>query len=247
MRNPELPTVEAVDLPFISVEQMRAVDRVAISIGLTLVRMMENAGSNLASLARELLGGDLSGRHIVVLCGPGGNGGGGLVAARRLVSAGATVDVRLGVSPGSLDVVPREQYKLLCRSGADVGQGPGEGFRSADLVIDALLGYGQIGAPREGIAELASATGGLNVLALDVPTGLELDSGAGFEPSVDAAATMTLALPKSGLRSAAGLERTGDLFVADISVPAPVYQKLEIPYKSPFSCGPIVGVTGLSV
>jgi NAD(P)H-hydrate epimerase len=245
LRDPKLPTVEASALAWLSVEQMRAVDRGAISIGLSLVRMMENAGASLASLARQLLGGDLAGRRVVVLCGPGGNGGGGLVAARRLGSGGAAVDVRLGVAPEALAAVPREQYELLRRSGVEVRRDLSQGLRAPDLVIDALLGYSQAGAPRGGIAELAAATAGLAVLALDVPTGLELESGAGFEPAVRAGATMTLALPKSGLRSEAGLERTGELYLADISVPAPVYDQLGIRYRSPFTRGPIVGVRGL--
>ena len=64
---------------------MRDVDRVAMDLGLTLTRMMENAGANLAWLASEMIGGEVSGRRITVLAGPGGNGGGGLVAARRLI------------------------------------------------------------------------------------------------------------------------------------------------------------------
>lgn len=245
LRDPKLPTVEASAIAWLSVEQMRAVDRGALGIGLSLVRMMENAGANLASLARQLLGGNLAGRRVVVLCGPGGNGGGGLVAARRLGSAGAAVDVRLGVAPEALAAVPREQYELLRGSGLEVKRGLDQGLRAPDLVIDALLGYGQTGAPRGGIAELAAATAGLPVLALDVPTGLELESGTGFEPAVRAGATMTLALPKSGLHSEAGLDRTGELFLADISVPAAVYDRLGIHYRSPFERGPIVAVRGL--
>ncbi|MGB6425643.1 MAG: hypothetical protein WBF18_10240, partial [Solirubrobacterales bacterium] len=60
-------------MTWISVAQMREVDRVAVEVGLSLVRMMENAGANLAAMARELLGGDLAGRRIAVLSGPGGN------------------------------------------------------------------------------------------------------------------------------------------------------------------------------
>lgn len=244
MRDLKLPAVEASAVTWLSVEEMRAVDRGAIGIGLSLVRMMENAGANLSSLARQMLGGNLAGRRVVVLCGPGGNGGGGLVAARRLGSAGAAVDVRLGVAPEALAAVPREQYELLRRSGLGMKRDPGQGLGAPDLVIDALLGYGQTGAPRGGIAELAAATTGLPVLALDVPTGLELESGTGFEPAVRAEATMTLALPKYGLHSEAGLERTGELHLADISVPAVVYDRLGIRYRSPFERGPIVALTG---
>src|SRR5712691_9984033 len=91
-----IPTVESGSVPWLSVEQMREVDRVMVDeLGILLVRMMENAGRNLAQLARHLLGGDARGRSIVVLAGPGGNGGGGLVAARHLAVAGAQVTIGL--------------------------------------------------------------------------------------------------------------------------------------------------------
>src|SRR5260370_27754027 len=78
-------------VPWISVAQMRDVDRDAIAIGLSLTRMMENAGANVAWLARIMLGGNVAGRRIVILAGRGGNGGGGLVAARPLIGLGAGV------------------------------------------------------------------------------------------------------------------------------------------------------------
>ncbi len=93
------PIVDAASLPWLSVEQMRKVDRLMMNeFGITLERMMENAGRSLARLARHLLGGDASGRHVRVLAGTGGNGGGGLVAARHLSVAGARVDVWLGAA-----------------------------------------------------------------------------------------------------------------------------------------------------
>jgi NAD(P)H-hydrate epimerase len=79
---------------------MREVDRVAIELGLSLTRMMENAGGALAWMACWMLGGDVAARRITVLSGPGGNGGGGLVAARSLIGWGANVDVRLAAAPG---------------------------------------------------------------------------------------------------------------------------------------------------
>ena len=88
---------------------MRDVNRVAIELGLTLTRMMENAGANLAWLASVMLGGEVYGRRITVLAGPGGNGGGGLVAARRLIGWGADVAVRLASDPADLAPVPLER------------------------------------------------------------------------------------------------------------------------------------------
>ncbi len=111
-----------------------------------------------------------------------------------------------------------------------------------ELVLDALLGYGQSGDPRGEVARLISWSAGRRVLSLDVPSGLELETGRLLLPNVRAEATLTLALPKEGLRNRKAT--VGDLFVADISVPPLVYEKLGVRYASPFGPGPIVQVTG---
>jgi NAD(P)H-hydrate epimerase len=218
---------------------MRDVDRVAIQLGLTLTRMMENAGANLAWLAGVLLGGEVSGRRITVLAGPGGNGGGGLVAARRLIGWGADVAVRLASDPADLAPVPLEQLRLLERMEAPIGVGA-SGLGATELSIDAILGYSQQGNPRGDAAALVAATADSTVLSLDVPTGLELERGIVTEPAVRAAATLTLALPKEALRAEAARPLVGDLYLADISIPATVYDRLGIGYRSPFSGSPIV-------
>ena len=98
----------------------------------------------------------------------------------------------------------------------------------------------QQGDPRGHAAELIAATDGARVLSLDVPSGLELEHGTVRSPAVRAEATLTLALPKAALRLEAARPLVGELYVADISIPAVVYERLEIPYRSPFSRGPIV-------
>jgi NAD(P)H-hydrate epimerase len=218
---------------------MRDVDRVAMELGLTLTRMMENAGANLAWLASMVLGGDVSGRRITVLAGPGGNGGGGLVAARRLIGWGADVAVRLASDPADLASVPLEQLRLLEQMEAPIEVGA-RGLGVTELFIDAILGYSQRGAPRDDAAALVAATADSTVLSLDVPTGLELERGVVGEPAVRAAATLTLALPKEALRTGAAEPLVGDLYLADISVPATVYDRLGISYRSPFLGSPIV-------
>jgi NAD(P)H-hydrate epimerase len=93
------PAVDPSAVPWRSVEQMPEVDRTMVDdLGTSLVRMMENAGRSLAQVARELLGDRAAGRSVTVLAGPGGNGGGGLVAARHLNSAGAKVAVALSTA-----------------------------------------------------------------------------------------------------------------------------------------------------
>jgi NAD(P)H-hydrate epimerase len=224
---------------WISVAQMRDVDRAAIELGLTLTRMMENAGANLAWLASAMLDGDVTGRDVIVLAGPGGNGGGGLVAARRLIGWGANVDIRLASDPAGLEPIPLEQLRLLERMDSSIAVGAAA-LRAPDLFIDAILGYGQRGDPRGAAAAMVAATSMARVLSLDVPTGLELERGIVGEPVVRAERTLTLALPKEALRTPNARPFVGDLYLADISIPTGVYQRLGIPYHSPFSGGPIV-------
>jgi NAD(P)H-hydrate epimerase len=218
---------------------MRDVDRVAIELGLTLTRMMENAGANLAWLASAMLGGEVAGRRITVLAGPGGNGGGGLVAARRLIGWGADVAVRLASDPAEFAAVPLEQLRLLEQMDAPIGVGA-RGLGVTELFIDAILGYSQHGNPRGDAAALVAATADSTVLCLDVPTGLELERGIVAEPAVRAAATLTLALPKEALRAEAARPLVGELYLADISIPATVYDRLGIGYRSPFSGSSVV-------
>lgn len=237
------PKVRRDSLPWLSVAQMSEVDRVMIDeLGVSLVRMMENAGRNLAFLARSLLSADIRGQRILVLVGRGGNGGGGLVAARHLAVAGADVVVRLSGAPEVLAPVTAEQLGIIQRIGVPVSVDTAGDLGQPALVLDCLLGYGQKGAPRGGTASLIVRSSGLRTLALDVPSGLELETGVLHDPHVQAEATLTLAVPKEGLRAAGAGEAAGTLYVADISVPALVYERLGVPYGTPFASSTIVRV-----
>jgi NAD(P)H-hydrate epimerase len=234
------PRIDAQAVPWVSVEQMREVDRIMVEeLGISLVRMMENAGRSLAQLARDLLGGDTRARSILVLAGPGGNGGGGLVAARHLASAGARVAVALSVPAGRFASVPAEQLAIARRLAVPIHERV-DSLDEPDLVIDALLGYGQRGDPHGQAAELIRWSAGRRVLALDVPSGLELASGQLHIPHVTAEATITLAAPKTGLAAANAAEAVGRLFLADLSVPALVYERLGVAYETPFTRRPVV-------
>jgi len=237
------PAVEAAALPWISVEQMREVDRVIIEeLAISLEQMMENAGRALATVALRLLGQGI-GRRVVVLAGPGGNGGGGLVAARHLALAGADIDLRLATPPERLAPTTRRQFEILRAIGIDPGVGRA-GSERADLVLDALLGYSQDGAPRGETASLIRWSAGRRIVSLDVPSGLELTTGLLHDPHVSAVATVTLAAPKEGLRHAPAEEAVGRLLVADISVPPLVFAALGVPFGTPFARGPLVEVRG---
>jgi NAD(P)H-hydrate epimerase len=207
---------------------MREVDRAMIEdYKISLLQMMENAGRCLADLARSrFLGGDPRGQRVLVLAGSGGNGGGGLVCARRLHNWGAGVRVLISADPQRLGEVPRHQLSILERMGLEAETAGDETqLPESDLVVDALIGYSLKGAPSGAAASLIRRANSqaAPVLSLDVPSGVDTTTGTVYDPSVRATATMTLALPKEGLGAAEAREAVGELYLADISVPPSLY------------------------
>ena len=197
-------------VPYLTTEQMIEVDRAMIEdFGIELAQMMESAGRNLAALSRSrFLDGDPRGRRVVALAGPGGNGGGALVAARRLHGWGAEPVVALGAPAERFAPVPAQQLAIVRRLGVPVIEGDAEA------------------EPAAGAALIAWANGQpAPVLALDVPSGVDAGSGEVRDPAVRAAATLTLALPKRGLREPAARERVGELYLGDIGVPSGLYAR----------------------
>jgi NAD(P)H-hydrate epimerase len=241
-------SIEAIDFsgPWLTTEQMVEVDRLMIEdLGIELIQMMENAGRNLAFLARErFLDGDPIGRTVAVLAGTGGNGGGALVCARRLFGWGASVEVVLSRSADAFGMVPGHQLSILQKLDvpchvAEENKPPS----SVDLVVDGLIGYSLKGSPRGAVADLIRWANQQDspVLSLDVPSGIDSGSGEVFDPAVRATATLTLALPKNGLRTADGC--VGELYLADIGVPPSLYTSpsLVLPPVGPlFATGEIV-------
>lgn len=195
--------------------------------GIDLVRMMENAGRNLAHVARSrFLDGEPRGKTVVVLAGTGGNGGGSLVGARRLHGYGA--EIRVAVTGGADRMTPvvGQQLRILENLGVPILQ-EDLPYAMADLLVDGVIGYGLQGNPRGRAAELINWANdaAVPVLALDTPSGLDTTSGIVFNPAVVATATMTLALPKEGLRAEAAKPVVGELYLADISVPPALYAR----------------------
>jgi NAD(P)H-hydrate epimerase len=223
-----------VDLPDLTTEQMREVDRrMTDELGIQLIQMMENAGSHLATLAIARY----SPASCTVLAGPGGNGGGGLTAARHLHNKGVSVGVVLS-NAVPVSGATAHQLVTIERLGVPVMTEP----PWAELVIDSLIGYSLRGDPHGRAAELIEWANALAapVLALDTPSGLDLTTGEIATPCVVADATLTLALPKIGLRRAPRV--VGDLYAADISVPPAAYRGMGVGATAPFAAGPIVRV-----
>ncbi len=232
-------------IPAITTDQMREVDRAMIEdFGIELIQMMENAGRALALLARTRLGGSAVGRRVLVLAGRGNNGGGGLVAARRLAIWGADVTVVLGDAPDRYSGVPAHQLSILQAMQLPIQVAPVNPLPPADLILDALIGYGLRGAPREPVASLIRQANASQapIVALDTPSGLDTTLGRAFDPVIRASATLTLALPKTGLFSEDARAVVGDLFLADISVPPLLYQRMGLDVGVLFAEGDIIHV-----
>lgn len=224
-------------IPFVDTAQMVEVDRAMIEdYHIELIQMMENAGRNLAHLARmRFLAGDPRGKRILAMAGSGGNGGGALVAARRLHNWGANVTIALGQSPEAMTPIPAHQLDVLQRMGVPGAGRPADPQELAlpdnkppfDLFLDGLIGYSLKGAPSGLIGDLIRFANDYPapILALDAPSGIDTTTGTIFDPAIVAVATMTLALPKEGLRADAVANHIGEMYLADISVPPALYGK----------------------
>ena len=207
-------------------EEMAKLDRAVMEAGTPSLRLMENAGRAVAEQARDMLGGMCTGRRVVVVAAKGNNGGDGLVAARYLASWGAATRVFLLGDPGELSPGAAANYRRYRKAGGEIIAGVegvlAEGLRDAELVIDALFGFGFRGSAQ---GEFAAAIEAVNasdapVLSIDIPSGVDAATGEVRGPAVEAERTVTLACPKTGLYLYPGAEKVGELVVADIGIPA---------------------------
>jgi len=217
-------------VPGLSTMQMIEVDRAMVQdFRIELIQMMENAGRNLADLARSrFLDGDPRGKRVTVLAGSRGNGGGALVAARRLHNWGAAVAVVFAQPATSMTAVPAHQRDILERMGVPIVAAESiASLAAADVVLDGLIGYSLKGPPKGAAAALIEWANRQNgpVLALDVPSGVDAETGIVFDPAICASATMTLALPKLGLLGPGVESHVGELYLADLSVPPGLYRR----------------------
>lgn len=226
----------AMERPPMSGEAMTGADRRAQALGIPASQLMEHAGTAVAAAVHALA--DQTGRWasgpILILCGPGNNGGDGFVAARRLARLGVPVIVgfvasearpagetsgrnwdRLAAEPNVTRI-----HAALARDLSILGQG----IERAAVVVDALLGTGVRGALRDPIRSAVELVrhahdAGVPVLAVDTPTAVDLTSGEATDPVVRADVTVTFHRPKVGLRTRRGAALAGRVLVAPIGIP----------------------------
>ncbi len=210
-------------------EEMRRLEAGAEAAGIPPARLMENAGLAVARAVRQRMGGAAE-RRVIVLVGPGNNGGDGLVAGRHLHRWGAqlvhylcaqrrTPDPHLAAALNlGIETLSAEEDSGLVRLV--------EGLEGADVVVDAVLGTGRarpIEEPLKGVLEATRAAKArrpaLTIVALDLPTGLGCDVGAADPAALAADATLTLGHPKSGLFLGSGSSLAGQVQCLDIGIP----------------------------
>ena len=237
-----MPDVNSVGaLVYLTREEMAAMDKAATDeFGIDVLVLMENAGLATAGVGREMLGGKVLGRRISVLVGKGNNGGDGLVAARHLRNWGARVVVVLAEKREDIREVPSRQLAAVERMGAEIVRS-GSNLSRSELIIDALLGYSSTGNPRGAAAELVQEANGSGVaiLAVDLPSGLDATSGEPGQPCIKAERTVTFGLPKTGFLNPMARRYTGEISLADISIPVGLYHRFG-QRSSPFLRGPLV-------
>jgi len=220
----------------ISAEVMTGADHKAQAMGIPGETLMEHAGTAVAAAARALLAHNArEGRPVLILAGPGNNGGDGFVAARRLAEWGVPVIAVLVAAderPRTPDAA-RNWKRLDGLANVTCIHAPvardvailGQGIDRAGIIVDALLGTGVQGRLREPIRTAVEVIrkardAGMPVLAVDTPTAVDLTSGDPSDPVVRADLTVTFHRPKTGLKGRFGKALAGRVLVAPIGIPA---------------------------
>lgn len=199
----------------VSKEEMARIDqKVPEKYGITISRMMENAAYQIAEFIRY----KTDTEEVAVYAGKGNNGGDALAAARRLHLWGYDVEVVLATR--ELEGIRKEELEIL--EGLDVEISTASAENSHSLALEGLIGYNLNGDPRPPFDSMIKEVNQYEkVVSIDIPTGVDADTGEKSSPAVEADYTVTLAMPKKGMTK----ENSGSIWVADISIPPEAYRE----------------------
>jgi len=223
--------------------EMARLDAETIASGVSSLELMERAGGVVVDAMQELIiANDGSRHHVVVVCGPGNNGGDGLVVARRLADDGISVcavvadaaryspacSAQMRSFPCAVVLAGSGEVAIAASGGRVISEDDfASSLSRATIVVDALLGTGQREAPRGGIATLVELVmaerarrPALVVLAIDIPTGVDGDTGAVYSPHVVADYTVSIELVKRGMMQFPAREACGAIRIAPIEISA---------------------------
>ncbi len=214
-------------------EQVRQVDRIAIEeYGISGLVLMENAGRNAACVILDELTrtkGNAPTPVVVVFCGTGNNGGDGFVIARHLVNSGVDVRIALAGEKARLTPDAAANHRICEAMGISIVAPGATDVSADDVVVDALLGTGFSGQVREEMAhviERVNSAQKRSVVAIDVPSGLDCDTGESSNATIVADATVTFVADKVGFRSNAARRFVGRVHVADIGAPPEIIERV---------------------
>lgn len=213
-------------------DEVRAVDSWAINtLGIAGVVLMENAGRSCAEMIESKLKG-IANPKVCIFCGTGNNGGDGYVVARHLVNSGVGVTVVVcgernkvkGDAKINLDILERigEPIERLNPADPDIAEQVNRHTAGADILVDSLFGTGLRGNLSDEYRQLLESINARNrpVLAVDIPSGLDCDSGEPLGAAINATWTVTFVAVKKGFTFANASRYTGEIFVASIGIAA---------------------------
>jgi len=222
-------------MKIVTAQQIKNIDRRAIrAFGIPGTVLMENAAAAVMTAMEKFFDG-LEGVRVGILCGKGNNGGDGLALARRLRISGVPVRVALLASFGAVKGEAKVNLSILRKMDVEIVQNASprslaDVIAWSDVLVDALLGVG-LSSPLKGAYARAVEminTSGNPVVAIDVPTGIDVDTGAVMGTAVRADLTVTMAFLKRGLVLYPGAGYAGTVRVADIGIPSEVSEKEHI-------------------
>jgi NAD(P)H-hydrate epimerase len=195
---------------------MAEIDRkVPERYGISISRMMENAGYQIAKFIRD----EIDPNGISIYVGKGNNGGDALVAARRLKLWGYKVEIVL--ASNGLDGIRKEEIEILRELNVEINLQSSE--NNYKIALEGLIGYNLQGNPQPPFDSIIKEINREynEVISIDIPTGVFPDTGERADPSVEADYTLTLAMPKKGMNQ----ENSGEIWVVDISIPPQAYEE----------------------
>lgn len=228
----------------ITAADVARLDSIASALGVDTERLMEHAGWQVARCATKLCE-PYSG--IAVVAGSGNNGGDGVVAGRLLASWGYPVNIVAFAEPEKMNTAMAQRLRTAANCGAQTEvtsqvEVVADALDTCEVAIDALLGSGMSGPPRDRAAAVIELFTNVQTLAVDVPSGLDATEGP-TAVCTRADATCTLAAMKRGLWTPQGRLRAGRIFVADIGMPGAVWRSCGLESPSEVRNGRLIELT----